>query len=251
MIAAAPVRRAWLADHRRDAALDRGDRRGDHRSLQGASVEVHRAGMSARASIWIGAPPVLASKSAGRRRLLEAAGIPVEVLPAAIDERAIEQDFLSSGGQPTGVAAALARAKAIGVSARRPGALCIGADQTLTLHGEALHQAPTLAQARAQLSRLAGHTHTLTSAACVARDGKSLFEAADNAALTMRPLDDDAIARYFDIAGPDVLQSVGGYQIEGLGVHLFEKIAGDHATIVGLPLLPLLAWLRGAGFVRL
>jgi len=202
-------------------------------------------------SIWVGSRPVLASKSAGRRQLLEAAGIPVDVAPAEIDERGIEQAFLREGGAPEKIASILARAKAVETSARRRGELCLGADQILTLHGEALHQSSTIEAARAQMKRLAGQTHKLTSAICVARDRVTLFEAEDSASMTMRKLDDSAIARYFDIVGPDVLSSVGGYQIEGLGVHLFEKISGDHATIVGLPLLRLLAWLRGAGFVRL
>jgi septum formation protein len=205
----------------------------------------------AEQSIWAGAPPILASRSAGRRRLLEAAGIPVEVTPAVIDERGVEQAFLREGGAPARIAGVLARAKAIEVSGRRFGALCIGADQILTLNGELLHQSPTIDDARRQMKRLAGQTHILTSAVCVARDGQSLFETQDSAAMTMRKFDDSAITRYFAIAGSDVLGSVGGYQIEGLGVHLFEKIAGEHATIVGLPMLNLLAWLRRDGFVTL
>jgi septum formation protein len=202
-------------------------------------------------SIWIGPPLILASKSAGRRQLLEAAGIPVEVAPAAINERALEQKFLREGGAPEAIARVLARAKALEASAHRPGALCIGADQVLTLHAEPFHQSPTIEVARQQMKRLSGQTHFLTSAVCAARDGQLLYEAQDRAAMTMRRLDDSAIARYFSLAGPVVLASVGGYQIEGLGVHLFEKISGDHATIVGLPLLGLLAWLRGDGLLTL
>ena len=202
-------------------------------------------------SVWIGPKPTLASKSAARRHILEAAGIPVEVAPAAIDERAVEQAFAHKGGAADKIAGVLARAKAIDVSARRPGALCIGADQVLTLHGEALHQSSSIDDARRQMRRLAGQTHVLTSAVCVARDGQSLFEAEDSAAMTMRRLDDSAIARYFALAGPQVLASVGGYQIEGLGVHLFEKISGGHATIVGLPMLGLLGWFRRNGSIVL
>jgi septum formation protein len=205
----------------------------------------------AEQSIWAGAPPVLASRSAGRRRLLEAAGIPVEVTPAAIDERGVEQEFLRAGGAPAKIAGVLAHAKATEVSQRRPGRLCIGADQTLTLNGEVLHQSATIEDARRQMRRLAGQTHILTSAISLARDGQSLFEAEDSAAMTMRKLDDAAIARYFAIAGPDVLGSVGGYHIEGFGVHLFEKIVGEHATIVGLPMMSLLAWLRRDGSITL
>ncbi len=202
-------------------------------------------------SIWVGLPPVLASRSAGRRRLLEAAGIPAEVNPAAIDERAVEQAFVNEGGAPEKIAGVLARAKAVEVSLRRQGALCIGADQIMTLHGEALHKSPNIEDARRQMKRLAGNTHVLTSAICVARDGQPLFETEDSAEMTMRGLDDLAIARYFEIAGPKVLATVGSYRIEGLGVHLFEKISGDHATIVGLPLLSLLVWLRRGGFLAI
>jgi septum formation protein len=205
------------------------------------------AGLMTEKTIWVGPPPILASKSAGRRALLEAAGIYPEIAPPLVDERAIEALFAGSGGAMDKLAAILARAKAIEASTRHAGALCIGADQTLTLHGEALHQSLTIAAATRQMKRLAGQTHLLTSAVCVARDGAPLFEAEDRAAMTMRALDDDAIERYFVLAGPAILGSVGLYQIEGLGVHLFERISGDHATIVGLPMLQLLAWLRRNG----
>jgi len=207
-------------------------------------------GMSAR-RVWIGPRLVLASKSSGRRQLLEAAGIAFEIASADVDERAIERAFLGQGGAVEGLAAALSRAKAVEASDRFPNALCLGADQVMTLEGEALHRSPTIEAARAQMRRLAGRTHKLTSAACIASDGQSLFEAEENAEMTMRPLDDEAIARYFALAGDAVLASVGGYQIEGLGVHLFETISGDHATIVGLPMLALLAWFRRSGFLAL
>ena len=202
-------------------------------------------------SIWVGPLLILASKSAGRRRLLETAGIPVVAEPASIDERFVERAFLGEGGAKEKIAGALARAKAVDVSARRLGALCIGADQVLTLHGEALHQSPGLEEALRQMQRLAGQTHVLTSSVCVALDGQIVFEAEERAEMTMRSLDAAAIARYFELAGPDVLKSVGGYQIEGLGVHLFEKISGDHASIVGLPLSRLIAWFQRSGFLAL
>ena len=202
-------------------------------------------------NVWIGPRLVLASKSAGRRQLLEAAGIPFESTLADIDERAVERAFLGQGRATEGLAAALGRAKALAVSARFPAALCLGADQVMTLEGEPLYRSPNIEAARAQMRRLAGKTHRLTSAACVARDGAPLFEAGEIAEMTMRSLDDSAIARYFALAGDAVLASVGGYQIEGLGVHLFEAISGDHATIIGLPLLALLAWFRQSGFLAL
>lgn len=203
-------------------------------------------------SLWIGASPiVLASKSAGRRALLAAASLPFEIEPADIDERAIEEKLMQSGAAGADLALALARAKALAVSARRPGALTLGADQTLTLDGKAMHKAPTRAAAAEALTAMSGREHRLTSAFALARDGAILAEDDDSADLTMRALDATQIARYLDTAGPAVLASVGAYQIEGLGVHLFASISGDHATILGLPMLKLLAALRGLGLLAL
>jgi len=203
-------------------------------------------------SLWLGPLPLLlASKSASRRQLLQSAGIDCDVEMAAIDERALEQRFLQEGGAPDRLAALLAREKALGVSARWPGRLCLGADQTLTLAREIFHKADSVAAAAASLARLAGRTHTLTSALCLARAGEVLFETQERAHMTMRALDAPAIARYLELAGPAALASVGAYQVEGLGVHLFAAIDGDHATILGLPMLKLLAWLRGEGLLAL
>jgi septum formation protein len=203
-------------------------------------------------TLWIGSSPiVLASKSASRRALLAGVGLPFEVEPADIDERGVEQ-ALSQGGEPAGgLALALARAKALAVSARRPQALTLGADQTLILDGQPMHKAPTRAAAADALQALSGRGHRLVSAFALARDGAILAEDSDNADMTMRALDAAQIARYLDIAGPAVLASVGAYQIEGLGAHLFESISGDHATILGLPMLKLLAALRGLGVLAL
>jgi septum formation protein len=203
-------------------------------------------------SLWIGsAPIVLASKSASRRALLAGAGLPFEVEPADIDERGIEDAMIQHGETGAGLALALARAKALAVSARRPGALTLGADQTLILDGQPMHKAPTRAAAAAALQAMSGRSHRLTSAFALARDGAILAENSDSADLTMRALDAAQIARYLDIAGPAVLASVGAYQIEGLGAYLFESISGDHATILGLPMLKLLAALRGLGLLAL
>jgi len=199
--------------------------------------------------LWIGARPVLASKSASRRLLLENAGIAVDVEAAALDERALEEAFLEGRGSPAQLAARLARAKALEVSARRPRALCFGADQTLRLDGSLFHKPGDMEAAEQSLNRLAGRTHVLDSAVCVAREGAPLFEAAQSARLTMRALDESAVRRYLAAAGPAVLSSVGAYQVEGLGIHLFEAIEGDHWTILGLPLLILLKWLRSNGFL--
>ena len=208
--------------------------------------------MSSKTSLWIGAVRlVLASKSASRRLLLESAGIDVEVEAAAIDERRLEREFLERGGSVADLAPLLARAKALDVSARRPQALCLGADQTLALAGELFHKAADSEEAVRNLRKLAGRTHVLNSALCVARDGEVLFETQRQASMTMRALDDSAIRRYLAAAGPAVLSSVGAYQVEGLGIHLFEAIEGDQSTILGLPLLPLLQWLRGQGCLSL
>jgi nucleoside triphosphate pyrophosphatase len=201
--------------------------------------------LSAHSSLWIDqANPVLASKSATRRLLLENAGLEVEVEAANIDERRLETGFLEGGGAPADLAMLLARAKALDVSKRRPERLCIGADQTLLLEGVLFHKPHDLETAVQSLARLAGRTHVLVAGVCVARAGEVLFEATQSAEMTMRALDEAAIRLYLAAAGPAVLSSVGAYQIEGIGIHLFEAIEGDHSTILGLPLLPLLKWLR-------
>jgi len=207
---------------------------------------------SSPASLWIGRDKlVLASKSASRRRLLESAGLPFQVEPADIDERALESEFLAAGGPSEPLALALARAKAQNVSVRRPGALCVGTDQILTLDGRVLHKSATMQEAARTLWALSGRTHRLISAFAVARDGRILGECQDRADLTMRALDSRQIALYLACAGPSALASVGVYQIEGFGVHLFDAIEGDHATILGLPMLKLLACLRGEGALAL
>jgi septum formation protein len=194
---------------------------------------------------------ILASTSLGRRRLLAAAGLSFDVEAARIDERGLEETFVSQGGSPADLAARLAKAKAVEVSARNPDALCLGADQTLLLDGAVVHKPADLAAAAEQLRRLAGRAHLLVSAFCIARGGAALFVGQDAAVLTMRRLDEAAIRRYLALAGPLALASVGAYQIEGLGVHLFEKIEGDYATIQGLPIMGVLAWLRADGRLAL
>ena len=194
-------------------------------------------------TFWRGKSPlILASQSRARQALLTNAGISFEAVTAEIDERAVQQaSGLSAPGE---IASLLAREKALSVSARQPGKFVIGADQTLAL-GERLFSKPAgRAQAAEQLRTLAGRSHELHSAVAVARDGKILFEAVAIAGMTMRRLGDAEIDVYLDEAGDAVTSSVGAYQLEGLGVHLFERIEGDHFTILGLPLLPLLAFLR-------
>jgi len=208
--------------------------------------------VSPKPLVWTSpAPLVLASKSASRRALIEACGLAAETIAVDIDERALEAGWLSAGGRLDDLAAELARAKALAASAARPEAYCIGADQTLIVRGRLLHKARDRADAARTLAALAGRSHRLTSAFCVARSGAALAVDSDAADLDMRPLDEAAIRRYLDAAGPEALESVGVYQLEGLGAHLIERVRGDWFTILGLPLLKLLAWLREQGLVGL
>lgn len=193
-------------------------------------------------SLWRGEPLVLASKSAARQALLAAAKIPFEAEAADIDERAVESQ--SGLATPDGVALHLARAKAVHVSAMRKGRFVLGADQTLALGARRFSKPASLEQAAEQLRALSGRVHTLHSAIAVARDGAVLFEHVSPAHMTVRTLSDAFIAAYIAEVGPKVMTSVGAYQVEGAGVQLFEKIDGDHSTILGLPLLPLLSFLR-------
>ena len=194
-------------------------------------------------TVWLGNDPViLASQSRARQMLLGNAGVRFEAVPADIDERAVQSNSgLTSPGEIAGL---LAREKAIFVSARNPGHHVIGADQTLALKQRLFSKPSGRAQAAEQLRLLAGNTHALHSAVAVARDGKVVFDDVRVARMTMRNLSEGEISAYLDAAGEAVTSSVGAYQLEGLGVHLFERIEGDHFTILGLPLLPLLAFLR-------
>jgi len=194
-------------------------------------------------TLWLGKEPlVLASQSKARQTLLANAGIEFESDPADIDERAIQA---SSGlSAPGDIAKFLAREKAISVSIRRPRRYVVGADQTLALQARIFNKPAGRAQAADQLRALAGHCHQLHAAVAVACDGKLLFEHVSMARMTVRPLCDAEIENYLKAAGDAVTTTVGAYQVEGLGVHLFEHIEGDHFTILGLPLLPLLAFLR-------
>jgi septum formation protein len=199
-------------------------------------------------TLWRGKHPlILASQSRARQALLANAGISFEAIPAEFDERAAQRTSgLSAPGE---IAALLAREKALVVSAQQPGRFVIGADQTLALGMRLFNKPSGRAEAAEQLRALAGQRHDLHSAIAVARDGKILFEATTIARMTMRRLGEAEIDAYLDAAGEAVTTSVGAYQLEGLGVHLFERIDGDHFTILGLPLLPLLAFLRGEGLL--
>jgi nucleoside triphosphate pyrophosphatase len=199
-------------------------------------------------SIWRGDQPlVLASQSRARRMLLENAGLACEAVPAAVDERALQRE--AGLAAPYEVALHLAKAKAVAVSSSKRGSYVVGADQTLAV-GERLFNKPAdREQAMQQLSALAGRTHALHSAVTVVRDGEVLFAHVAVAWMAMRALTEREIEAYLDAAGDAVTSSVGAYQLESLGVHLFERIDGDHFTILGLPVLPLLAYFREAKLV--
>jgi septum formation protein len=196
--------------------------------------------------LWCAARPlVLASRSASRRAMLAAAGIPVEISVPQIDERAVEAAAGPLG--PVEAAVLLASEKAKAVAWRLPGRLVAGADQTLALGTRRFDKPADVAAARGQLVALAGKTHELHSAVAVARNGDILFAATDTARLTMRRLSEAFLNSYMEAAGAAVLDSVGAYQLERLGIHLFERVDGDHFTILGLPLLRLLDFLRREG----
>jgi len=201
--------------------------------------------------LWIDHHPlVLASKSEVRRGVLAAAGIPLELAPADIDERGIAaRAALSDPGE---IAALLAREKARAIAARFPGRLVLGADQTLALGERVFSKPDDLDGARAQLKLLRGQTHALHAAIALVRQdaggaAKVVFEHVAVARLTMRDFSDRFLDAYLVAAGSAVTASVGAYQVEKLGIQLFEHIEGDHFTILGLPLIPLLDVLRREG----
>ncbi|MGM4930809.1 Maf family protein [Tardiphaga sp. 619_E2_N8_5] len=201
-------------------------------------------------TIWRGVQPlILASQSLARRELLANAGITFDAMPADIDERGIQQK--SGLKAPGEIAALLAERKAAFISLRHPGRYVLGADQILALGDRMFSKPAGREQAAEQLAILAGRTHELHSALAVVCDGATLFSNVSVAHMTMRKLDGTAINAYLDAAGDKVTTSVGAYQLEGLGVHLFELIEGDHFTILGLPLLPLLSFLRGEEMIAI
>ena len=194
---------------------------------------------------------LLASTSATRLALLVSAGLSVETQNSGIDERTVEAAAAQESLSPPALAARLAAEKALTVSRRHPDRVVLGADQVLACEGEVFHKPEDRAAARAQLTRLSGRTHALHSAGAIAIGGQVAEEFSDSATLAMRPLTQETVDLYLDLAGPDVLKSVGVYQLEGFGVHLFEAVEGNHSTILGLPLLPLLASLRRLGCLAL
>jgi septum formation protein len=193
--------------------------------------------------LWLGKSPlVLASQSSARKMLLANAGLEFKAVTADIDERGIQA--ASKLSSPREIGLLLAREKAKAVSAHHPGSYVIGADQTLALGNRLFNKPAGRDQAMAQLRDLAGNSHELNSAVAVAHDGKIVFEDVSVARMTMRAMTEAELSAYLDAAGDAVTTSVGAYQLEGLGIHLFERIEGDHFTILGLQLLALLAFLR-------
>ena len=191
---------------------------------------------------------VLASQSAARRAMLTAAGVPHEALPAHIDEDGLTSGLLAEDASPQRIADTLAEVKALKISRQHPGALVLGADSVVVTHdGQLLSKPETRQRAEAQLRQLAGTTHQLMSAAVVCEAGKPVWRSAGAARLTMRALSDAFIGAYLDEEGEAVLGCVGCYRIEGLGAQLFSRIEGDQFVIRGLPLLPVLDYMRIRG----
>lgn len=205
--------------------------------------------MSGRLCESGGPPLVLASASASRRRLLASAGLGFEALAAGVDEAEVKLALQAEGAEPIQAAETLAELKAARISAQRPGALVIGADQLLACEGRWYDKPADLEAAADQLLALAGRTHSLETAVCVVHDGTRLWHHNAVCRLAMRRFHRGFAERYLAAAGPAALESVGGYQLEGLGVQLFSRIEGDFFAILGLPLLPLLDFLRERGVV--
>lgn len=190
-------------------------------------------------------PVVLASASESRRQVLVNAGLAVVCEAANIDEGEVKAALAAEGADTAQAAETLAELKAQRVARRYSGSLVIGADQMLECGGKWYDKPADLAEAASHLRTLSGKTHELVSCVCVVRDGVRLWHRIDCARLTVRPLSEDFIAGYIAAVGRDALKSVGAYQLEGLGAQLFSRVEGDYFSILGLPLLPLLDFLRG------
>lgn len=189
-------------------------------------------------------PIILASNSRFRAELLKNAGVDFTTASASIDERAIEHPLLESNLEPADIAQVLAEAKATDVSVLNPNALIIGCDQTLSMNDNMFHKPVDMKQARQHILKFSGKTHQLNSAVAIVYNQQTIWRHVSIANMTMRKMSPEYIGRYLAQAGHSVLNSVGAYQLEGVGVQLFKQIEGDYFTIIGLPLLPLLSELR-------
>jgi septum formation protein len=192
---------------------------------------------------------VLASKSRSRAAVLAGAGVAFETEDSGVDEAALKAGLLAGGASPRDVAERLGEAKALAVSARRPDDLVVGADQTLDLAGALYDKPANLAEARAHLTTLRGREHALHGGLVAAERGAVVWRTSQTSRLWMRDFSDAFLKGYLARGGADLLASVGGYQLEGEGAQLFERIEGDYFAILGLPLLPLLGFLRRRGAI--
>lgn len=193
---------------------------------------------------------LLASRSAARTAMLAQAGVPFTAMAADVDEEGMKEALLAEGADPRAIADALAELKAVKLSRARPEALVLGCDSTVAAaDGGLVSKVDSRDEAARQLRALAGTTHQLHSAAVVAQGGVPIWRQVDTARLTMRDFSDGFLHDYLEQEWPAIGACVGGYRLEGLGVQLFSRIEGSYFTILGLPLLPLLAWLRERGVI--
>ena len=190
-------------------------------------------------------PVILASSSSSRATLLKNAGVAFEQLSPRVDEEEMKHSMQAAGASASETAVALAELKALKISKEVPDALVIGADQMLECGSVWFDKPVDMTYAKAHLTALKGKTHQLQNAVCVAKTGTIIWHYVDEARLTMRPFSDDFLDDYLERAGEDILRSVGAYQLEGIGSQLFTEVDGDFFSILGLPLLPLLDFLRG------
>lgn len=193
---------------------------------------------------------ILASASQTRARLLGAAGVPFEALPSRVDEDEVKAALLAEGFAPAAIADVLAEMKALRLSTIHPEALVLGCDQVLEFEDRLIDKSPSLDEARVLLLSLAGNSHSLVTAAVLAKGGMPIWRKSEHARLRMRAFGGDFLDAYLEAEGEDILSAVGCYRLEGRGAQLFERVEGDYFSILGLPLLAVLAVLREHGIVE-